>query len=42
LLAAKLLGLGITVILAWASYRWLESPFLRWKDRFARVLSRPV
>ena len=42
LLAAKVVGLGLTIMLAWASYRWLESPFLRWKDRFARVLSRPV
>ena len=25
-----------------ASYRWVESPFLRLKDRFTTVLSRPV
>jgi peptidoglycan/LPS O-acetylase OafA/YrhL len=42
LLATKALGLAMTVMLAFASYRWIESPFLRWKDRFATVLSRPV
>jgi peptidoglycan/LPS O-acetylase OafA/YrhL len=42
LLAAKALGFVMTVILAMASYRWIESPFLRWKDKFATVLSRPV
>ncbi|HET6216262.1 MAG TPA: acyltransferase [Acidobacteriaceae bacterium] len=42
LLAAKGLGFVMTVILALASYRWIESPFLRLKDKFAIVLSRPV
>ncbi len=42
LLATKALGLVMTLILAFASYRWIESPFLRLKDRFATVLSRPV
>jgi peptidoglycan/LPS O-acetylase OafA/YrhL len=42
LLATKALGLAMTVVLAFASYRWLESPFLRLKDHFATVLSRPI
>jgi peptidoglycan/LPS O-acetylase OafA/YrhL len=42
MLATKALGLVMTVILGFASYRWIESPFLRLKDRFAWVLSRPV
>ncbi len=42
LLAVKGLGFGMTVVLALASYRWVESPFLRIKDRFATVLSRPI
>jgi peptidoglycan/LPS O-acetylase OafA/YrhL len=36
------LSLAITVVLAAASYRWLETPFLRLKERHAYVRSRPV
>jgi peptidoglycan/LPS O-acetylase OafA/YrhL len=42
LLATKAVGFVLTLLLAFTSYRWVESPFLRMKDRFARVLSRPV
>lgn len=41
-LARAALGLLLTILFSMASYRWLEMPFLRLKDRFARVLSRPV
>ena len=40
--AQSLLGLALTVLLAAISYHWLESPFLRMKERFAHVQSRPV
>jgi peptidoglycan/LPS O-acetylase OafA/YrhL len=42
LLAVKGLGFVVTVLFALGSYRFLESPFLRLKDKFATVLSRPV
>ena len=35
-------GLVLTVVLASVSYRWLESPFLRLKEKFAVVKSQPV
>ena len=35
-----LLALTLTVALAAASYRWLETPFLKLKQRFTHVLSR--
>jgi peptidoglycan/LPS O-acetylase OafA/YrhL len=38
----SMIGLALTLALASASYRWLESPFLRLKERFAHVQSRPV
>lgn len=35
-------GLLFTLLFSMASYRWLEAPFLRLKDRFAVVHARPV
>jgi peptidoglycan/LPS O-acetylase OafA/YrhL len=41
-IAQSVIGLALTILLAAVSYRWLESPFLRLKERFAHVQSRPV
>jgi peptidoglycan/LPS O-acetylase OafA/YrhL len=35
-------ALGLTILLASLSYRFFETPFLRWKKRFEIVQSRPV
>jgi len=40
--AYALTGLGLTVLFSALSYRLLESPFLKMKERFAIVRSRPV
>jgi peptidoglycan/LPS O-acetylase OafA/YrhL len=40
--AQSAVGLAFSIAIAAASYRWLESPFLRLKERFAYVRSRPV
>ena len=42
LIAREALAFSITIVLAAASYRFLESPFLRLKKRFELVRSRPV
>ena len=36
------MALGITIMLAAASYTVLEKPFLKLKERFAHIDSRPV
>lgn len=41
-LAQSGVSFSFTVLLAAASYRWLESPFLKLKERFSYVQSRPV
>jgi peptidoglycan/LPS O-acetylase OafA/YrhL len=35
-------SLVLTIVLAYASYRWFESPFLRLKQHFTHVESHPV
>jgi peptidoglycan/LPS O-acetylase OafA/YrhL len=39
---AALLGFLLAIAFSAISYRWFESPFLRLKDRFAIIRSRPV
>ena len=41
-LLASVFGFVLTVLLAALSYRFLETPYLKLKDRFALVASRPV
>ena len=36
-----LVAFALTVTMAAISYRWLETPFLKLKQRFTYVLSRP-
>jgi peptidoglycan/LPS O-acetylase OafA/YrhL len=40
--AQDAIALSFTLVLAMISYRWLETPFLRLKDRYSHVVSRPV
>jgi peptidoglycan/LPS O-acetylase OafA/YrhL len=39
-LPSTALALAITLLLAWASYRWFEAPFIRLKDRLTQAPSR--
>ena len=34
--APAVIGLACTVLLAWASFRWFEEPFIRLKQRWTR------
>ena len=36
------IGLGITILISLLSYQFLEKPFLKIKDRFALIQTRPV
>lgn len=36
------IGLALTILVAVISYQWLEKPFLRLKERFTVVHSRPI
>lgn len=36
------IGLCITILVSIASYQWLEKPFLRFKERFTSIQSRPI
>ena len=40
--ALSILGFGLTLALSTASYRWLESPFLRLKKRYEVISAAPV
>jgi peptidoglycan/LPS O-acetylase OafA/YrhL len=39
---AALCAFGVTIIISAISYRFLETPFLRMKSRFALIPSRPA
>ncbi|QNI32397.1 acyltransferase [Alloacidobacterium dinghuense] len=42
LVARLAVALLSTILIAGISYRWLEKPFLRWRERFTFVPNRPV
>jgi peptidoglycan/LPS O-acetylase OafA/YrhL len=31
------IGLGVVLVLAYASYHYFEKPFLKWKDKFSYI-----